>query len=176
MGAPKQNLRGGGGSSRFHPCDDCNLDTYDVVNNTTVGAKMILTKLQEALAEVDSQRVALNEVEAQLRSMISKLSGMPVIASRPASITIPIAESDRGRDKLDDIADILRSEGKPLHITIIAERLSTINGETVDRTEIEPGLNRHVSKTKRKRIDKFGPSIYGLPEWKSRQSTLPETA
>ena len=34
---------------------------------------MILAKLQEALAEVDSQRTALNEVEAQLRSMISKL-------------------------------------------------------------------------------------------------------
>src|ERR1035437_3065311 len=143
---------------------------------------MILTKLQEALAEVDSQRIALNEVEAQLRSMISKLSGMPII-SRPATATPQVHGSiignvspETGRDKLDDIADILRSEGKPLHITVIAERLSTITGTEVLRTAIEPGLNRHVQKTKRKRIDKFGPSTFGLAEWKLRQRPMTELA
>lgn len=136
---------------------------------------MILTKLQEALAEVDSQRITLNEVEAQLRSMISKLSGMPIIQG-PTLAAPPIHGSilgdispETGRDKLDDIADILRAEGKPLHITVIAERLSKVFGTEVLRTDIEPGMNRHVQKTKRKRIDKFGPSIFGLAGWKGRQ-------
>ena len=142
---------------------------------------MILTKLQEALAEVDSQRVALNEVETQLRSMIARLSGMPIIQQPSAAASIHGSiignvSPETGRDKLDDIADILRTEGKPLHITAIAERLSTITGTEVLRTAIEPGLNRHVQKTKRKRIDKFGPSTFGLAEWKLRQRPVTELA
>ena len=143
---------------------------------------MILAKLQEALGEVDSQRTALNEVEAQLRSMISKLSGMPII-QRPSPVAPPIHASmigsvspETGRDKLDDIADILRAEGKPLHITVIAERLSKLTGAEVLRTAIEPGLNRHVLHTKRKRLDKFGRSIFGLAEWKARQHQVAELA
>jgi hypothetical protein len=92
---------------------------------------------------------ASNEVEAQLRSMISKLSGMPII-QRPSPAAPPIHGSilgnvspETGRDKLDDIADILRAEGKPLHITVIAERLSKVLGTEVLRTDIEPGMNRH---------------------------------
>jgi hypothetical protein len=129
---------------------------------------MILTKLQEALAEVDAQRSALNDVEAQLRSMIAKLSGTPIVVRSPAMAPAPVAEN-RQRDKLDDIADILRAEGKPLHITVIAERLSAAGGTKVERTKIEPGINRHIAKVKQRRIDKFGPSTYGLPEWKASQ-------
>ena len=126
---------------------------------------MILTKLQEALAEVDAQRSALDDVEAQLRSMITKLSGVPIIARSPVMSPTPQTER-RKRDKLDDIADILRTEGKPLHITVIAERVSAMRGVEVDRTKIEPGLNRHIATVKERRIDKVGPSTYGLPEWK----------
>jgi|ERR1035438_2431658 hypothetical protein len=126
---------------------------------------MILIKLQEALAEVDAQRSALNDVEAQLRSMIAKLSGAPIIAHTPVMGPAPVVDK-RKRDKLDDIADILRTEGKPLHITVIAERLSAMRGAEIDRTKIEPGLNRHIATVKERRIDKVGPSTYGLPEWK----------
>lgn len=126
---------------------------------------MILAKLQDALAEVDRQREALAEVEAQLRSMISKLSGMP---SAPASTQVwnspaPTPE----RDRIDDLVDIFRVEGRPLHISVMAEKLSAQLGIKVDRRQIEPGLNRHVSNAKRRRIDKFGPSTFGLPEWKT---------
>jgi hypothetical protein len=140
---------------------------------------MILTKLQEALAEVDSQRAALNEVESQLRSMIAKLSGMPVMVNRPAPPVVPVPRPvslpNADRDTVDEIADILRAEGKPLHITVIAERLSALKNENVVRTGIEPGLNRHVAKTKRKRIVKVAPSTFALPEWNSDRS-LSETA
>jgi hypothetical protein len=91
-----------------------------------------------------------------------------VVRSAAPTITMTTpGEETRDRDKIDEIADILRAEGKPLHITVIAERLSAITGSEVERTQIEPGLNRHIAKVKKRRIDKFAPSTYGLPEWKS---------
>ena len=136
---------------------------------------MILEKLQEALAAVDSQRKALDDVEAQLRSMIAKLSGGTVqpsvlVRTENFSRVKSSAPQPTERDKLDDIADILRQEGRPLHINVIAERLSDLYGRKVLRTQIEPGVNRHIQKVKQKRIDKFGPSTYGLPEWKDSQA------
>src|SRR5258708_3213747 len=127
---------------------------------------MILTKLEEALAAIPAQRKTLDEVELQLRSMIAKLNGMP-------DVTSPIAQSSSKkryvpspgripkRDKLDDIADVLRSAGEPLHITLIAEKLSSKLGKKIDRTKIEPGINRHIAKTKQPRIAKVGPSTFG---------------
>ena len=135
---------------------------------------MILNKLQEALLELGAQREALDEVESQLRSMISQLSVMAEttyqLSNMNSSETGIIASAGsivgRERDRLDDIRDILRETGRPLHITAIASRLSDNLGKRILRTEIEPGLNRHVTKAKTRRIEKFGPSIFGLPEWK----------
>jgi hypothetical protein len=138
---------------------------------------MILTKLQEALAEIDTQRAALNEVETQLRAMIAKLSA-PLA---PTLVTSPIDAPSRAvrvhaRDGIDEVVDILRSEGRPLHITAIAERLSEVKQKPIARTEIEPGLNRHVAKTKEPRVVKVAPSTFGLPEWVQKQSELGNTA
>jgi hypothetical protein len=133
---------------------------------------MILAKLQEALAEVDVQRKALDDVETQLRSMISKLSGAPAIippaAPLAAAILTPAAPHHRGpRDRIDDYVDIIREEGKPLHIVELAQRYSARSGNDLSRTDIEPGLNRHT-KTHIRRIVKFAPSTFGLAEWKTQ--------
>src|SRR5947209_20055530 len=128
---------------------------------------MILTKLEEALAAVPLERAelasrlsALDVLEAQLRSMIAQLSGSPVAEVPDAKVFLPtLSMPDSGRDRIDHIADILRSEGKPLHITVIATRLSSITGNRITRTEVEPGLNRHVTKAQKRRVAKFGPSI-----------------
>src|SRR4030095_11445312 len=127
---------------------------------------MIHTKLNEALAEIPAQRRALDEIEVQIRSMIAKLSGMPTSIPSAAVGTTAARPIAKERDKIEDVADVLRAEGKPLHITVIAERLSVVYGKKVLRTEIEPGLNRHISKVQRRRIEKFGRSVFGLPEWK----------
>lgn len=136
---------------------------------------MILLKLHEALAAVGPQREALDDVERQLRSMIARLSGseeevrsVPVAAHKEHALA---ANSER--DRLDDIGDLLRTEGKPMHIKTIVARLSDINGKAISRTLIEPGLNRHIAKVKNARIAKFGPSTFGLPEWKARQDDRP---
>jgi hypothetical protein len=141
---------------------------------------MVLEKLLEALAAIPAQRRALDEVEADIRSMIAKLSGSPsaksAVSHAAPERTVSRVISRGERDKLDDIADVLRAEGRPLHITAIAERLSAIYGKKVDRTTIEPGINRHIQKVKARRIEKFAPSTFGLPEWKSEQPKLAYTA
>jgi hypothetical protein len=166
----------GAGGNPSLSCDDCNGYLYDVVNDKKE-CSMILTKLQEALAEIDAQRAALSDIDAQLRAMIAKLSGPSTPALIPSLIHAP-ARTARGhaRDGIDEIADILRDEGRSLHITVIAERLSEIKGKPVARTTIEPGLNRHVAKTKEPRVVKVAPSTFGLPEWVQRQSELESTA
>ena len=133
---------------------------------------MILSKLQEALAEIGVQIAALDvkrsplvEVQSELRQMISKLSAPALGEELPSTLRFASPRT-ASRDKLDDIADILRAEGKPLHITTIAERLSTLKGKNIARTQIEPGMNRHIAKAKERRIKKFGPSTFGLPEWR----------
>jgi len=141
---------------------------------------MILIKLQEALAAIPAQHKALDEVEAQLRSMIAKLQGTPDLTFSAATSN-PVYTTRKGwgrtHDKLDEIADVIRAEGKPLHVTIIAERLSAQSGTKVLRTKIEPGMNRHIAKTSNPRIAKFAPSTYGLPEWKTlHQPTLTQIA
>lgn len=135
------------------------------------GDSVILTKLQEALSEVATQRAALNEVEAQLRAMIGKLSGSaPGVATIDNQLPNPTPKTEI-KDRIDVFVDILRAEGHPLHITVLADRLAERTGEKIDRTKIEPGLNRHVANTKRARIAKFGPSLFGLPEWKPESAT-----
>jgi hypothetical protein len=139
---------------------------------------MILKKLQEALAEVGTQRTALDEVEKQLRSMIAKLSGLPDAATTSSlgyGATVHSITRQRGEpSKLDEIAEILQANGKPMHITAIAEALSQKRGKAISRTAIEPGMNRHIQKTKNPVIARVGPSTFGLPEWGQLQ--LPTVA
>jgi hypothetical protein len=140
---------------------------------------IILNKLQEALAEVGKQRLVLDEIEKQLRTMISKLSGMPDVfvpdlTPHDHRSYVHNLSDPPERDRIDEVIDILRAEGKPMHITDIVKALSGKTSKKFDRTQVEPGLNRHVQKAKRKRLDKFGPSKFGLPEWK--QPSLARTA
>lgn len=75
---------------------------------------MVLTKLQEALAEIVAQRQALDDVEVQLRSMIAKFNGSNGIAAMPAqSVQVPLTQTANGkRDKIDEVADVIRAAGK----------------------------------------------------------------
>ena len=140
---------------------------------------MILTKLQEALAEIPPQRKALDEVESELRCMISRLSGGTTSVLAPTASSIfgqPNSASASERSHIEEVAELLEAIGKPTHITALCSRLSETRGVEVLRTKIEPGLNRHIAKTKKPKIAKFGPSVYGLPEWKLQQGELASIA
>ena len=135
---------------------------------------MILDKLLEALASVQAERQALDETEAQLRAMIAR-HGSHAFSDGidapidPTTNRFRSLGKEASRNGLDDIVDVLRESGHPLHITAICERLSAKSGGKIVRTDIEPGLNRHVSKTKKAKIVKTAPSTYGLPEWQKSQ-------
>jgi len=134
---------------------------------------MVLTKLNEVLAEIEGERKRLDNLESQLRSMIAGLSGTTTSQFQSRSSRPQNRET---KTQLEEIADILRAEGKPLHIKIIAERLSALRLKKVERGKIEPGVTRHISSVKQPLIAKFGPSTYGLPEWKNEQPTLAQIA
>jgi hypothetical protein len=171
---------------------DFNCYQYVVVNDKRVALRsatlcnrvqqMISTKLQEALnaivterKDLEVRRERLDAAEQSLRLLLSSLAdGAQSKPERENSRYKRAGSSPAERDGLDDIIDILKAEGKPLHITVIAQRLSTLRGTPVDRTKIEPGINRHVAKAKTLRLDKFAPSTFGLPEWK--QEPLGRTA
>src|SRR5262249_37703144 len=130
---------------------------------------MILTKLQEALDAIPAQRKALDEVEMQIRSMIAKLTGLPNPLRSDSGTVLHSAIYETGSlNRIDQMVGVLRAVGHPLHINAICERLSDIHGTSINRTEVEPGLNRHIAKTKIPKIVKVAPSTYGLPEWKAR--------
>lgn len=127
----------------------------------------IISKLQEALTAIVLKRKDLDESEAGLRAMIEKLSETAAPQSERVSFQLkpPRTSIRNERDRIDEVADILREIGVPLHITDIAMKLSEVTGKLVERKSIEPGMNRHVAKAKHLRIIKKGPSIFGLPEW-----------
>ena len=150
---------------------------------------MITDKLIEALEQVHADRKfhqnalhELDQTENQLKAMVAKHSGVAwsLLAKKPQETSIDnfqvVNASQISRDGLDDVVDILRSAGKALHITVIADRLSEIRGTKIERTAIEPGMNRHIQKTKKRRIEKFAPSTFGLPEWKQEQPSLAHIA
>ena len=129
---------------------------------------MVIEKLKETLEAVHVQQEQLSEVEAQLISMIAKLSGNDKASVEEEPQEEEVVFRRPGRDRIDDITDILRISGEPVHVTELARALSERTGKQINRTQIEPGINRHIAKTKVPRIAKFAPSTYGLPEWKKR--------
>lgn len=144
---------------------------------------MILKKLEEALAEIPNERQELklafdlriqelDALEELLRTMIADYGKFvvpvsPTLVPNGSLLAMRPTTRRTERDKIDEVADVLREEGRPLHITVIAERLSAKLGRKILRTEIEPGLNRHIAKAKARRVEKYAPSTFGLPEWKA---------
>lgn len=144
---------------------------------------MLLTKLQEAVSECRAKMEALERqyalaegLEKRLRAMIAEISAELETDTSLQTIehgdihlkNLNLSGNVVPRDRIDDVVDILRTEGAPLHIAVIAGRLSVLTGHNVRRGNIEPGFNRHIATVKNRRIDKFGPSMFGLPEWKTK--------
>lgn len=155
---------------------------------------MIIERLRETLEDIQKERRKLDLVESQIRSMIATLtvegkesaSGpMDRLVTTTREITggsthsfapnYPVVRSP-GRDKIDDVATILRDMGSPQHITVIAEKMTALHGKAIKRTDIEPGMNRHIQKAQFPRIAKVRPSTFGLPEWKHNNPTLAHSA
>ena len=132
---------------------------------------MNTTKLREALAEMESERSVLEEGIGSLRKLIALLEG-----TAPEIQTETISPGESRRSYIDDAVDLFRSCQKPLHVKEIAGKISEARGISVQRASLESTLIRHINKANQPRIAKFGPSMFGLPEWKQSQPTLAQIA
>lgn len=109
-------------------------------------------------------------------SPISKLSGMPVewVYPNPCTRTpwftpqvptMAVTRSMIWRISYDPKESHCISPSSP-------SDYRPYKGTGVVRTNIEPGLNRHVSNAKHQRIQKFRARVFGLPEWKPQQQPM----
>ena len=63
-----------------------------------------------------------------------------------------------------------------MHVKDLAQKISQSREAPVNRASLEFSLIRHIAKANQPRIAKFGPSTFGLPEWKRSQPALAEIA
>ncbi len=139
---------------------------------------MNTAKLQDALAELMTQRGvldgAISHLESALR-ILSSASGQ-VTGEREhvamSTATAPLAIVRGGvRSYIDDAELLLQQEMRPIHARDLADGISKIRGKQVARTSVESTLLRHVADLKdRARIAKVGPSLYGLPGWPQHEA------
>jgi hypothetical protein len=139
---------------------------------------MYTAKIKEALADLVSQRNQIDLAISQLQAIIQSAEGVqaafqPELSQADPSAThVAITPS-----YIDDAVTVLRHSGKPLHIRQIMERISELRGKSLHRNSVEASINRHVLKSKvNRKLSRFGPSIYGLSEWKESQPPLVQIA
>jgi hypothetical protein len=133
--------------------------------------RMNTIKLREVLAEIESQKLALDEAATGIRKVLGLLEGQT--APRTSLVRSTVDES---RSYIDDAVALFSAEGEVMHVKLMAERLSELRGVKVSRASLESSFIRHIAKAKQPRIAKLGPSKFGLPEWKQLQPTLAQIA
>jgi hypothetical protein len=129
-------------------------------------------KLREALAELQLHRSVLDAAIVSLESAIAMLEGSPT--TRPIiQSALPI---NHRSSYIDDSVKIIRSAGKPLHMSELLTKLRELRGASIARNSVEASINRHISKTSGAvKLAKVAPSTYGLSAWKD-QSIFAQTA
>jgi hypothetical protein len=119
-------------------------------------------KLHEALAEIEAQQRVLRDAAESIRKVLvllheSAQSGTPAMK----------INDDSARCYVDAAAAIVREHGKAMHVMSLLERICADRCSIIKRTSFEASLSRHIAKAKVPKLAKFGPSTYGLPEWKT---------
>jgi hypothetical protein len=131
---------------------------------------MNTTKLRDALAEIESQKTVLEEAASGIRRVLALLEG------QRANIAPASKQQPESHSYIDDSVGLFSKIGQVLHVKDLAEQLSGVRGVQVNRASLESSLIRHIAKAKEPRVAKFGPSKFGLPEWKQSQPTLAQIA
>jgi len=132
----------------------------------------ITAQLTETLAAMQKEQSRLATAIAGVQQVLAALSG-PV--QRQAPTATFHAESE-GSSYIDEAVTVLRAHGTPLHITILADKISERRGTKIVRGSLESSFIRHINKSKHPRLTKVGRSTYGLPEWKSESPILAQIA
>lgn len=120
-------------------------------------------KLNEALIEMKRQRGLLDAAIKNIEQVLSSLSDTASEKPLVAGIRAP------ERSSYIDLAEqILAEAGNPMHIGIIAAKISTVRGREIPRASVESSIIRHIKAYGDKsRIIKTKPAFFGLKAWKS---------
>jgi dynactin complex subunit len=119
-------------------------------------------KLKEALVELQQERDKLESMIVQLRSMIASVEP----ARGNGANLSETARVEPKSSYIDDAVKILERHGKPMHVKKITDQISEMRHSKVARGSVESSIARHVSLGERSRLAKFGPSRYGLSNWR----------
>lgn len=133
---------------------------------------MNTTKLKDAIIEMKHQRAALNSAIEQLEKVLSALNGGGEAQEQPLT--------DRSVHQGEDITipdcgiKILESNGRPMHITDIAAKASTLLGREISRGSMESSFKRRIESAKKKNtrpeVKKVRRGIFGLTQWAETDS------
>jgi hypothetical protein len=113
-----------------------------------------MAKKQSADLDDPVQRAVLNAFEVALDAQLRAIRRLKT------PITEKISSEGKRMSQVDMVCDILRTAGKPLHITEILERVEKNFGQLLDRESVVSSLVKKVRRQDRfVRTDK---NVFGL--------------
>lgn len=123
----------------------------------------MLSKLQEALAEIEQKQRELSAAADVLRKLLGEVDSPPQERR--------VAAVEPNQSYVDVGVGILNEIGKPIRQRDLAERIHELYPDS-KRVSIESSLFRHIEKAKNKKIVRIGRGI-GLPDWKQPKEQQP---
>lgn len=122
---------------------------------------MNLSKVKEALADLQRQRDLVDEAIKGLRNVLAAMSD-----SNGQKRLFPAGDAPLGVGSYVDLAVnlITSNGGKPLHVNTIVEHIRKVKGKPdIKRQSVEATFFRHMTDKKNSaRLVKSAPGMYGL--------------
>lgn len=131
---------------------------------------MNASKVREMIADIERQRGVLERAVAGLREVLATLESDGPADGQEAAASI--VSPGRQTSYIRDGVSILEAEGKPLHVSVIVDRIKQRRAsDDILRGSVESSFLRHI-RTQRghAKIVKTGRSTFGLPGWRSASS------
>lgn len=119
-------------------------------------------KIRAALDDLIEQRKVIDDAVTSLQRILQSSNGSDA-SGDVATVSLP----ELAKSYIDETVELLREEGRPLHVNMITKRISEKRGREVARPSVESSLISHMKHAgERSRVVRMQPGTYGLPEWK----------
>ena len=113
-------------------------------------------KLKEALSELQTQKVSIDQAIKSLQVIIASFNGTEEVRPKKPGAVPSFVEATES---------ILASRGKPMHIKELVFEINKLRGAESTRNSVQAGLSRHMNEGSDSRIVKPGPGMFALAEW-----------
>lgn len=114
-------------------------------------------KLKEALSELQTQKVSIDQAIKSLQAIIASFNGTEDVAPKKVGAVPSFVEATES---------ILDLRGKPMHIKELVFEINKLRGAESTRNSVQAGLSRDMkNKGSDSRIVRPGPGMFALSEW-----------